>query len=102
HFDATLSGSGNIHVQDSVVASAISTTISGSGNIDLLAFCQTMNTTISGSGTITMSGSAASHIEKTSGSGKLHAFGFITDISGITISGAGDEELFVNDALDVT
>ena len=98
----TCSGTGTVNSGDSIVAPAMSTFNSGSGTINALVSCNTMSSTNTGSGTITINGIGDSQSLNSSGSGDFHAYGFITNVANIAISGSSDVELYVNDSLEVT
>jgi Putative auto-transporter adhesin, head GIN domain len=77
--------------------------VHGSGNINCngnFTGNNSFEATISGSGNITMQQGDAQHLNATiSGSGNLYAFGFLTGIGDIKISGSGNAEIVVANQL---
>lgn len=95
-----LSGSGKI-TSDSISSTSLYVELSGSGEIDLKAYCSNFKSKVSGSGDITLAGSASNSDHKISGSGKIHAYSLITSSCFADISGSGSMYLYVTDFLDV-
>ena len=81
--DLTITGVGNMNAVNDLVVTDLDLSITGVGNFDLKGKAQNLD------------------IELT-GAGLINAFPFETDVCDISISGAGDAEVFVNDELNVT
>lgn len=105
--EISLSGAGDIIVNDFVDQGDLSLDISGTGSLSLNSFTGTENLSvnISGSGTITgqKDFSALKNLDiKISGAGKFLGYSIETDECDINLPGAGDCEVFVKVALDVS
>lgn len=117
--DLKVSGSGNLSL-DITTAKDLNTTVSGSGNISLKGACDRFTSHISGSGNIElaldvagnasfgMSGSGklsatgkAQHVKTSiTGSGRMNCSDFETRTCDVRITGSGDVEIGVKEALD--
>lgn len=96
-----ISGSGDIISENTLVVGDIGLFISGSGTIDAALEADDINARISGSGDIFLEGSADVLDFFVSGSGDFRGFNLLVNAAKITISGSGDVEVNVIDALDV-
>lgn len=81
--DLTITGVGNMNSVNDWVVTDLDLSLTGVGNFNLKGKAQNLD------------------IELT-GSGRINAFPLESDVCDISISGAGDAELFVNDELNVT
>lgn len=104
---ATISGSGNIYINDFMDQGDLNLSIPGSGNIDINKFEGPANITarISGSGNIAAYEDIASLQSvdiKVSGSGNFEAYPLTTDDCKINIGGSGNCYVNVREQLDVT
>jgi hypothetical protein len=98
----SISGSGDIHNNESWSISDFETSISGSGTIDISGLqTNSIRSSISGSGSITLSGNCQSLRGVISGSGDLHAFSMSGLTSEIDVSGSGKTELNITQSIDV-
>jgi hypothetical protein len=98
-FNSTISGSGKMDILAN--CETVETEISGSGHINLEAFgCKTTNVTISGSGKAELTGSSDKATLKILGSGKISAYEFPVNEAEVKISGAGDVYVNVTETLD--
>jgi hypothetical protein len=102
----SLSGTGNITVNDFINQNDLSLGISGSGSIEFNAFDGSENLSVSISGSGEVSGNKdLIDLKKTniiiSGSGKYHGFPIKTDECDIIISGSGNCYVFPIEILDV-
>jgi Putative auto-transporter adhesin, head GIN domain len=86
-------GSGSVAFVNPAKGDMLRFYINGSGDIDAKAEMEEIRSEVNGSGTISIEGSARSAEFNINGSGDLHAFGFVTETSEITINGSGDAEL---------
>jgi hypothetical protein len=102
HLD--VSGSGDLFFDNEWTAVALSTNISGSGNINLaLVNTAHFSAKISGSGTIRATSGKATREELTiSGSGTIDLRSVEADTVYSTISGSGDTYVYARNYLDVT
>ena len=103
--DLSISGSGSIIADNSIIADGLALSISGSGNI-LLADLKAVNEVeshISGSGSITVSGKtqAKKHEIHISGSGDVFASQLQTQDADVHVSGSGNCKLVVSNRLEV-
>ena len=85
----TLSGSGNIQVNDVVDQADLTTTISGSGNISAKIKASSFTGVISGSGNLNILGNANQADVNISGSGSFGKKEFIAENMNAKISGSG-------------
>jgi hypothetical protein len=76
-------------------------TITGAATINFSLEADQMISSLPGSFTIMLRGQVIKHIINHSGSGYLSAFDLISDTTIVNLSGAGSEEVYVNDLLDV-
>ncbi len=96
-----LSGSGRIIGQNTISAEDINLVLSGSGEISVDLIADDIDNSISGSGDINLSGTVDHASLKTSGSGSYRTFGLETRSANINITGSGNAQVHVTDALDV-
>ncbi|MGB0523126.1 MAG: head GIN domain-containing protein [Flammeovirgaceae bacterium] len=97
-----IQSSGYVLAQTDFNVDEIDFRISGSGNIimnDLVA--TTVSSTVTGSGNILISGNADTHNAYITGSGDITTFGFETVNTDVTIVGSGNAEVRVSSDLDV-
>ena len=92
----SLSGSGNIYVQNAIAANYMDILVNGSGNISVPSLtAKTLSTKISGSGNIKITGGEVSDEDlRISGSGNIDALNLIANTCRVNVSGSGD--VFVN------
>jgi hypothetical protein len=95
----SISGSGDVFF--SGTAQNVSSSISGSGKMDLGLVCNELDADISGSGNIEIVGSANNGTFHIFGSGSIHAYDFTLKECHATISGSGDMYVTVTDYLNV-
>jgi hypothetical protein len=92
----TTSGSGSLDVDGVVHGQQVAVTLSGSGTISSAVQAGKLNATISGSGTVSLRGKAGEVEVTISGSGKLSSNSLVTDAAEAMISGSGNAYLTVN------
>ncbi len=100
--NARIMGSGNIQFMEQLVAPEVDIVISGSGNVSGVFDCEQIDSQIAGSGNVTLTGEATQQEVEVLGSGNHMAFGLETDTTQVTIAGAGQVQVFVNDLLQVS
>ncbi len=96
-----LSGSGQIECTK-IEAISVVFHLEGSGNIDCAVDVEDLSSTIEGSGDINIDGSALNSELEVTGSGRQRAGELNTDVCKATISGSGIIDTNVNNSLDVT
>jgi hypothetical protein len=96
-----ISGSGSIYSKGLVIADKVNFDISGSGNIDFTTECNEISTNISGSGDVVLLGTANIQNIDISGSGNFDCYGLTCNDAYIEVSGSGDCEIFANRVLNV-
>lgn len=97
--EVSVTGSGEVDlVADADIVRA---KITGSGDIDLVTHAQVVEATITGSGDIELEGSADDCHHKITGSGSILAFDMPCTTATVEILGSGNCELTVSDLLDV-
>lgn len=95
-----LTGAGNIMSTGTIQENSLDVDLLGAGNIILDAEVIDCYSLLSGAGNIVLSGSAARHVCNHPGAGNMVAFDFITDTTSITLSGAGNIEVYADDLLN--
>jgi hypothetical protein len=98
-FDASLSGSGDILI--SGTADNVTSSISGSGTLDMGLVCTEIKSDISGSGDMEIWGTSKRGDFHISGSGTIHAYDLTLQDCYATISGSGSIYVTVEDYLNV-
>lgn len=98
-----VSGSGQVAGQGPWNASDLHLNVSGSGGVALpQLIARDLRTTLSGSGDVQLGGTARHQQLTISGSGKLYAFALAHTTADVNISGSGQAELSVTEALQAT
>ncbi|RAJ33304.1 head GIN domain-containing protein [Pedobacter cryoconitis] len=92
----TMSGSGNMEVENAINSSELVTTLSGSGGITATANVKSFTGTISGSGSIKLSGKADNSNLTLSGSGGFKGRDFAVNDLSAQISGSANIYITVN------
>lgn len=95
-FKAVVSGSGELELRAANVISTVDLTISGSGKMDVEYTSTSTESIISGSGKLNLFGSTQSHKSRISGSGDLFSYDLSSIDTEITVSGSGDAEITVD------
>jgi hypothetical protein len=98
--DLQVNGAGKIISENSLAASNLNLSVSGSGSMDLDIKGDVVKTEVSGSGKIALRGYASSMDALVSGSGSLNAFNCPLDAAKVKISGSGVCELNVTTTID--
>ncbi|NND31412.1 MAG: DUF2807 domain-containing protein [Saprospiraceae bacterium] len=99
--ELSIAGSGKISSQNQLNVNDLQLSISGSGDMDLDIVGDDVSGRISGSGSMKLSGLIDDLNFTVSGSGTLRAFDLESQTANVTISGSGDVEITVIEALDV-
>jgi Putative auto-transporter adhesin, head GIN domain len=94
-----VNGSGNFTSLDTLRSDYFSTTISGSGKVDVLVKSQTVGADIFGSGDIYLRGISEVNGLRISGSGNIKAFNLESKTTNARISGSGNIEARAKDFL---
>ena len=97
----SIQGSGDIFAETFLETQDLTLRISGSGDMCLGAFAETVDAKITGSGDIELEGNAQDLDLRISGSGDFQAFPFITQNADVRISGSGDASVHVLELLEV-
>ncbi|GAB4242535.1 MAG: head GIN domain-containing protein [Saprospiraceae bacterium] len=97
----SIQGSGDIFAETFLETQDLTLRISGSGDMCLGAFAETVDAKITGSGDIELEGNAQDLDLRISGSGDFKAFPFITQHADVRISGSGDASVHVLELLEV-
>lgn len=98
--DLQVNGNGKIISENSIAATVLTLSVSGSGSMDLDLKGDIVKTEVSGSGKISLKGYATSIDANLSGSGDLLAFNCPLESAKIKVSGTGDAELNVTNTID--
>lgn len=99
--EVKISGSGKVISENTFVIDDIELRISGSGDFDMGLDADDINAVISGSGNMKLDGIADNLRFQCSGSGDLQAFNLDARKGTIEITGSGDAEVSVAEALNV-
>lgn len=100
--DVSISGSGNVVMEDRFTQNSVSLRTSGSGSIDGDFTTTNLECSISGSGGIMLAGSAQTADIGISGSGSVEAFEMSSYQCDVSISGSGSVNVSVTELLEVT
>jgi hypothetical protein len=98
--DLQVNGNGKIISENSLAATMLTLSVSGSGSMDLDLKGDIVKADVSGSGKINLKGYATSIDANLSGSGDLMAFNCPLDNAKIKVSGSGDCEVNVTTTID--
>lgn len=98
--DLQVNGNGKIISENSLAATVLTLSVSGSGSMDLDLKGDIVKADVSGSGKIALKGYATSIDATLSGSGDLNAFNCPLDNAKVKVSGSGDCELNVTTTID--
>ncbi|HEY3429998.1 MAG TPA: head GIN domain-containing protein [Cyclobacteriaceae bacterium] len=98
--DLQVNGNGKIISENSIAATVLTLSVSGSGSMDLDLKGDIVKTEVSGSGKISLKGYATSIDAVLSGSGDLLAFNCPLESAKIKVSGTGEAELNVTNTID--
>jgi hypothetical protein len=97
----SVSGSGDVYVQNEIHTSSMELNIAGSGSIDMQLKSTKTEVDISGSGDMDITGLSHDLDISISGSGEFEAYGLATATADISISGSGCAKVNVSERLDV-
>lgn len=92
-------GSADIQGTNTWQADELTINLSGSGSIDAILDVIELDASIAGSGLVDLTGSVENAEISIAGLGDYEAFGLESEDSNITISGSGNADVFVRDAL---
>jgi len=100
----SVSGSGNIHAENTLTANSLDIHVSGSGNISVPSLtAKSLSAKISGSGNVKIMGGEVTDEElRTSGSGDMDALNLTAATCKVNISGSGNTAVQVLQNLHVT
>jgi hypothetical protein len=98
--DLQVNGNGKIISENSLAATVLTLSVSGSGSMDLDIKGDIVKAEVSGSGKISLKGYATSIDANLSGSGDLLGFNCPLDNAKVKVSGSGDCELNVTTTID--
>src|SRR5687768_1462121 len=98
--DIQVNGGGKVISENSLAATVLTLSVSGSGSMDLDIKGDIVKADVSGSGKIALKGYASSIDANLSGSGDLNAFSCPLDNAKIKVSGSGDCEVNVTTTID--
>lgn len=96
----TMSGSGNMEVENAINTADLSATLSGSGSITATANVKNFTGVISGSGNVRLSGKADVSNITLSGSGNFKGKSFTVNTLSAQISGSADIAIIANKTID--
>lgn len=95
----TLSGSGDLKSNSTIVGSSFKAKFSGSGDLNLDLKTTNFEANLSGSGNVVLTGNSDKFTSKISGSGDVDAVNLITKNSNLTISGSGNMKVNCSESL---
>lgn len=99
----SVSGSGNFKAADALKTDNLELSVSGSGGLELAnVTASKISTSLAGSGTINMAGLAPRHDISVSGSGGVKAAKLRTEACKVSISGSGDCRVQASQTLDAS
>ena len=91
--EVSLSGSGDIIGKDKINADHFETSVSGSGDIELEVFSNSLKAAVAGSGDVVLKGSTKTFEAAVAGSGDISAYNLKSDKADVKVSGSGDIEV---------
>jgi len=94
-----LSGSGDVISKSRIDTDHFETSVSGSGDMDLEVFSNSLKASVSGSGDVVLKGATKKFVAAVAGSGDISAKNLNADKAEVKVSGSGDIELSVKDEL---
>jgi hypothetical protein len=97
--NVSLSGSGDIWNEGSLVSNNFDTSLSGSGDVVLKISASKAKASVSGSGDLTLTGSATKLIASVTGSGDFHGFDLDSIDVDVSVTGSGDADVNCSGAL---
>ncbi len=97
--EVTLSGSGDVTSSTVLKSDKFRTSISGSGDLNLMVEAETVEASLSGSGDINLKGQAGNFEVRVSGSGDVQAYELNANNVEATISGSADVRVTANEML---
>ena len=95
----SLIGSGDIHTEDTIEATAFATELIGSGDIDLAIQTSTVKAKVTGSGDLTLSGSTNELHPHVTGSGDFDGGNLESNQTEVSCTGSGDAVVIANSSL---
>jgi hypothetical protein len=100
----SISGSGNINVQNAIATKSLDVLVSGSGDVSIPSLtAQSLNADISGSGNVSISGGSVSdEYFSVNGSGDIDALSLTSSTSRVKVSGSGNILVTVLQSLTAT
>ncbi|HEU5293007.1 MAG TPA: head GIN domain-containing protein [Cyclobacteriaceae bacterium] len=98
--DLQVNGNGKIISENSLAATVLTLSVSGSGSMDLDIKGDIVKADVSGSGKIALKGYATSIDANLSGSGDLNAFNCPLESAKVKVSGSGDCEVNATSSID--
>ena len=96
----SLVGSGDIHTEDTIKASAFETELVGSGDIDLTIHTSKVKAKVTGSGDMTLSGSTDELQIHVTGSGDFDGESLTSNRTDVSCTGSGDAVVVANTNLN--
>lgn len=95
-----VSGSGRVDA-GSISSQDFTLNITGSGKVKMDLTASALNTTLSGSGETSLAGKVDSQVVNISGSGEHQAFDLMSKAAEVDISGSGQADLYLTDSIDL-
>lgn len=96
----TTSSAGTIEGNTTFIADNVSLVLNSAGNIMLDLEADRLLSILSSAGNLFLDGTVTNHHAVVSSAGNLHAFNMIADSTTVTVSSAGNAEVYVTDFLD--
>jgi hypothetical protein len=97
--EISLVGSGNLDSKDTITASELEVSVTGSGDMALVVDTAALNAKVTGSGDMEISGKAADLEVKISGSGDYKGASLIADNTQVYVSGSGDAKVYAKNSI---
>jgi len=100
--EVEISGSGDVNSSTTIKTKHFSTTVEGSGNLNLNIISQKITAEVAGSGNLKLYGRTDHFEVAIAGSGDVSAYDLIANTAEVSVAGSGNVRLYVNESLDAS
>lgn len=97
--NVSLSGSGDLWTEDTIISTNFDATMAGSGDVTIDIEANSIKCRVAGSGDLTLKGTTHDLVAKLAGSGDIHAFKLEANNTTASVAGSGDVAVVSNKSL---